>query len=266
MSENLSLEETFEEPDLLLEEGDGPHGEPQEEAEDLPPEVARFVEDRPTDLATGKKPEVRPTMFRYRSVIRDLAWDPIDGQLVLLLAAGGAESAPALDLIDPVTGETRRLQLEIPETAGRPVLAQLAITEKYLWVRNLNGKSPTYRLHRAALDQAVPVLREEQATDRNGSEPQPAADKAPVASSKLESPVQMTFPKEIPVQDLLRTLGGLFFGEHVEIAPEVDGTFTGSLEGTSLKEALDAICQRAGCQWTVEGEPPQLAVVPRTKN
>ena len=266
LSEGLSLEETFEEPELLLEEGADIDEEPRAEGEDLPSEVTRLVEESPTDLTTGKKPEMRPTMYRYKPVIRDLAWDPVSRQLVILLAAGGAESAPALDLMDPVTGETRRIKIEVLGTEGPPVLAQLAVTEKYLWVRNLNGKSPTYRLHRSALDRAVPVLREEPSRPATpASDPDQPAEQAPVADPKLESRVQMSFPKETPVQDLLQILGGLFFGEHVEVAPEVEGTFSGSLDGATLQEALDTICKRAGCRWTVEGEPPQLEVVKDTR-
>lgn len=274
LSEGLELEETVEEPELFEEEGEeklsereGEGADTPEEGTELPPTMARFADERPTDLTTGEKVVVEPTVFRYRPVIRDVAWDPVAGRLVLLLAAGGAEPGPALDLLDPTTHEICRVRLGFHNGRQPRVLVQLAVTESFIWLRNLNGQSLTYRLHRADLARCSPVslsTRPEPRAD-NGS-PTPEAERAvkPAESADrrqlLQAPVTMTFPKEAPVRDLLQTFGHLFFGKRVEIAPKVEGTFTGSFEDVSLEKALDELCARAHCDWSIEGAPPRLVV------
>jgi len=287
LSEGLELEETLEEPELFLEEteetpdaraseataedADEPEDgtTPEVEAE-LPPAMARFAEERPMDLATGKKTEVEPTIFRYRPVIRDVAWDPVAGKLVLLLAAGGAESGPALDLLDPTTHEICRVRLDFPTGHKPGAMVQMAVTESFLWLRNLNGQSVTYRLHRADLARCSPVsltTQPEPRAEKEGSASGAERATEPAASDQprlrlLESPVTLRFPKEAPVRELLETFGQLFFGQRVEIAPGIDGTFSGSFEKVPLEKALDELCARAHCDWSIEGAPPRLVVTP----
>lgn len=273
LTEGLNLEETLEDPGLFLEEGSGEERQPSETADSaLPPAMARYIEGQSEDLVTGEKPRLQPNIYRYKSVIRDIEWDPVDGRLVLLLAAGGAAPGPAVDLLEPATGEVRRLELELPADVAGQEVAQLAITEGYLWVRNLDGGSPTLRLPRSELAKAVPVLQAEgtpppapKATDGGSGAPaktpQRTADTEP-AKGVLAAPVRLTFPGAVPVPLLLESLGKLFFEDRVEIDPGVMGTFSGSLEGSTLEKALDAICESAGCRWSVEGQPPRLVVEP----
>jgi len=283
LSEGLELEETVEEPELFLEEADrklseeqGEDAETPEEGSELPPAMARFTEKRPTDLATGEKTEVEPTVFRYRPVVRDVAWDPVAGKLVLLLAAGAAEPGPALDVLDPTTQDICRLRLGFPSGHEPRAMVQLAVTEGFIWVRNLNGQTPTYRLHRADLAQCAPVslsTQSEPGADtgesasqakqplKSDEQPEPGKEKQN-AARLLQAPVTLTFPKETPVRALLETFGQLFFGQRVEIAPEVEGTFKGNFEGVTLEKALEKLCARAGCEWSVEGDPPKLVVIP----
>jgi len=175
--------------------------------------MARYLEHQPEDLVTGEKPRPKPSVYRYKSVIRDIEWDPVDGQLVLLLAAGGAAAGAALDLLEPTTGEIRRLELELPMDLPALELTQLAITGSYIWFRNLAGDTPTLRLPRSELSNAMPVVQargdlQHKAADAEASQStaaQAAAGTEP--PSLLAAPVGLSFPGSMPVPVLLESLG-----------------------------------------------------------
>jgi hypothetical protein len=148
---------TFIEPKLQLEKGVGatPDIEIQRhfraEAQQV---IDRAGKDAGRPASGG---EVQSTFFTYQAVVRDIAWDARARQLVLLIAPGITNDLGALDLLDPATGEVRRLLLRLPESASRVELSQLAIGFRYLWLRGHPGDGPTLRLDRETLAQAKAV-------------------------------------------------------------------------------------------------------------
>jgi len=159
LDRRLKLRATYLDPNVQLEKGLG-----------LPPDGAmrkRYAAEAERQIArTGKDaakasrpPETREAeFFSYQPAIEDLAWDQRSRQLVLLLAPGIANDVGALDLLDPATGEVRRLLLRLPEgLSSYGPLAQVVVGYRYLWLRNYPGGHPTLRLDRSALAEARPI-------------------------------------------------------------------------------------------------------------
>lgn len=155
----LKLRSTYVDPKLKLEDGLGLSGD-QREQERFLAEARRHLAGtgtdatRPTPPGRSEVPRRSAQFFDYQTVIWDMAWDPFSHQLILLLADGIAGDQGALDLLDPTTGQVQRLLLRFPETAARRQLSQLAVGHRYLWLRNHSGSGPTFRLDRAALENA----------------------------------------------------------------------------------------------------------------
>ncbi|MFY9824073.1 MAG: hypothetical protein WAM82_22030 [Thermoanaerobaculia bacterium] len=156
----LKLRGTLDDPHLKLEEGIGLPADNQAQEKFLA-EARQISARRGTDAAKGARPS-EPTrgqssFFSYQTVIGDMAWDTYSHQLILLLAEGIAADHEALDLLDPATGNVRRLFLRLPEGTDRKQLSQLAVGHRYLWFRSHSGVGPTFRLDRSALEQARSV-------------------------------------------------------------------------------------------------------------
>ncbi len=156
LDRRLKLRATYLDPGLQLEKGLGlpPDVEMQKH---YTAEAERQIARAGKDAAKGARPhESREAeFFSYQPAIEDIAWDPRSQQLVLLLAPGIANDTGALDLLDPATGEVRRLLLRLPEgLSSYGPLAQVVVGYRYLWLRNYPGDHPTLRLDRAALAEA----------------------------------------------------------------------------------------------------------------
>jgi|GEM_PF-6731469 len=159
----LKLRSTYVDPHLKFEEGLGIAPDKQEQ-EALLAEARRKMAPLGTS-ATKPVPgqddaaKGHSEFFSYQTVIWDMAWDPFSHQVILLLADGIAGDQGALDLLDPMTGEVRRLLLRFPEGSARRQLSQLAVGRHYIWLRSHAGSSPTFRLDRSALELARSVTR-----------------------------------------------------------------------------------------------------------
>jgi len=153
----LKLRATYVDPKLQLEKGVGapPDIEIQKhflaEAHQI---IDRTGKDASKPAAGG---DVESTFFTFQTAIEDIAWDARSHHLVLLLAQGIMNDVGALDLLDPATGEVRRLLLRFPEGAPHVELSQLAVGYRYLWLRSHPGNGPTFRLDRDVLAQAKAV-------------------------------------------------------------------------------------------------------------
>lgn len=64
--------------------------------------------------------------------------------------------AGAIDLFDPVAGETERLYFALPAHEG-PDLSRIVAGHSALWLRGASGRHPTYRLDRSYLTEAHAV-------------------------------------------------------------------------------------------------------------
>ncbi len=162
---NFKAHGIFVDPTLKQEEGSAAPGKAEQEAllAEARQRMARGGTDATRPPARPGTSVERSEFFAYKTVLWDMAWDPSSHLLVLLLASGVAGDDGALDLVDPATGEVRRLLLRFPEGTARQELVQLALGYRYIWLRNYDGHSPTFRLDRAALDRArkVGVLQAE---------------------------------------------------------------------------------------------------------
>jgi hypothetical protein len=153
----LRLRSTYADPSLQLEKGVGapPDVEGRKqflaEAHQL---MSRAGGDASKPARSGN---VTSDFFTFQIAIQDIAWDLRSHQLVILLAQGVANDVGALDLLDPTTGQVRRLLLRYPEGAPHVELSQLAVGYRYLWLRSHPGGGPTFRLDREALEQARAV-------------------------------------------------------------------------------------------------------------
>lgn len=157
----LKLSGTLADPHLKLEEGLGLPADNQAQDKFLA-EARQISIRRGTDAAKGAARPGEPTrgqssFFSFQTVIGDMAWDSYSHQLILLLADGIAADHEALDLLDPSTGNVRRLLLRLPEGTDRKQLSQVAVGHRYLWFRSHSGVGPTFRLDRSALEQARSV-------------------------------------------------------------------------------------------------------------
>jgi hypothetical protein len=157
LDRRLKLLTTYVDPSLQLETGVG--APPDLEARKQYLAGAHQLIERAGKDASHPKSggEVRSEFFTFQIAIQDIAWDPQSRQLAILLAQGIANDVGALDLLDPATGQVRRLLLRFPEGAPRVELSQLAVGHRYLWLRSHPGEGPTFRLEREALTQAKAV-------------------------------------------------------------------------------------------------------------
>lgn len=97
--------------------------------------------------------------------------------------------------------------------------------------------------------------------------PVPAAGQGKPRPSALRDPIDLKVTKA-DGQDLLRTFGEIM-GAELAVDPGIKGELTLNLENTPVDQALDAVCQALGCEWTytegANGKKPVLQIVPRSK-
>lgn len=158
LDRRLKLRATFLDPSMQLEKG-----------LDLPPDLAmrkhylseaeRRIAGTGKDAAkAGATSKTESTFFTYQPAIEDIAWDARAQVLILLLAPGVVNDTGALDLLDPTTGQVKRLLLRLPAgLSSYGPLVQLAVGYRYLWLRNYPSRNPTLRLDRAALAEAQTI-------------------------------------------------------------------------------------------------------------
>ncbi len=150
---DLELRATYRDPELEREESEAE----QEGALASLESRGREVMDRQSyDATRGDRPAATPkaVAFSYKPVIRDIAWIPSLGKLVILLQRGLVASLPVLDLLDPATGQIERFILSFPSgKAGKQPLTQIAVGKHYLWLRAHPGGQPTWRIERSALQE-----------------------------------------------------------------------------------------------------------------
>ncbi len=97
-----------------------------------------------------------------------------------------------------------------------------------------------------------PKLRVTAVPAGGGSEPKPTA---------LDEPIDLKVT-DADARDVLRTFAQIM-GAKAAIDPEIKGTVTFNLEATPCNQALDAVCQAAGCEWSLDRGV--LRVTPRKK-
>ncbi len=97
-----------------------------------------------------------------------------------------------------------------------------------------------------------PKLRVTAAPAGGGPEAKPAT---------LDEPIDLKVT-DADVRDVLRTFAEML-GVKAAVDPEVKGTVTFNLENTPCNQELDAVCQSAGCEWSLDGGV--LRVTPRKK-
>lgn len=160
LDRRLKLRGTLRQPKVQLEKGSGGHEdisikasrEAQMKAE-LETVIGRIGQDpaRPTT-----RPKVESETFTYRVAIHAAAWDRREGKLLLLLDRGVVAPDYALDILDPTTGQVRRLLLGSPGGSDAH-LSQIVAGDRYLWFRGRLGNLPTLRLDREMLQAAKPA-------------------------------------------------------------------------------------------------------------
>lgn len=262
----LRVRAIHEDSDLFFEEGqpDAPN-----QAE-IPEDVARHLDAMPADLdKPASDREGRSyTAFNYTTVIRDIAWDEVSDRLLILLAAHGAQARPAVDLLDPATGQVAHLELRFPRGEDAE-LSQIVPGDGFVWVRSHAGSTPTYRFSRAAIRRALEDAREATTlADEAAAKPAPAEPPtekdASGPSPEPEPRLTLAFPDgEIPYLLAFETVGRLAFGGRSRIDPKIQGSFTGTLQDLPATEILDRLCAMADCAWSTVGDPPTLRVQAR---
>lgn len=151
LDKDLDLRATYRDPELTLEEGLDLRSEEEKSA--IEAKLAEAAERQGQDLARsgGGGRVMVAEAFNYEPVIQDIAWDSRQHVLLVLVSAGIAGDASTLDLLNPSTGEVRRVGLQFPTGAASQRFGQVVAGHDYLWFRNLNGKNPVYRLKRSRL-------------------------------------------------------------------------------------------------------------------
>lgn len=97
-----------------------------------------------------------------------------------------------------------------------------------------------------------PKLRVMAAPAGGGPEARPTAPDEPIDLKVTDA----------DARDVLKTFAQIM-GVKAAIDPEVKGVVTFNLENTPCNQALDAVCQAAGCEWSLDGGV--LRVTPRKK-
>jgi type II secretory pathway component GspD/PulD (secretin) len=74
-----------------------------------------------------------------------------------------------------------------------------------------------------------------------------------VPASGLDAPINLAL-EDAPARPVLESFGRILRAE-VKIDAEVGGTVTVELEEVPAREALDRVCERVGCRWTLDEGP-----------
>lgn len=96
---------------------------------------------------------------------------------------------------------------------------------------------------------------------RQTTEPEPALNPAPSVADPLSRLVELGSNSD-DVRGLLRIIATGAFGGRLQVDPEISGSFNGLTGRVTVYQALDTLCQAAGCTWRTEGDPPTLIVEP----
>lgn len=157
LDRGLHVRDVLRDPELQFEDGLPVNdGEEPAQARKVPDEVGRLEARSGRSLVTRAPASSSARgggMFSNVAVIRDIAWDKRSGRLILLLSSRAAGGRDAIDLLDPLTGEIRRILLRRPAGAdAEAALSQIAVGHRYLWLRSHAGRSLTYRLDRHHLE------------------------------------------------------------------------------------------------------------------
>ena len=154
MNRRLELRATYLDSSLILEEGVGAVDEAAAGAIVMKLETAAERQGKslvPSRESEQERQAPSAEAFTYQPVIQDIAWDAREHRLLLLVSAGVVGPHAALDILDPDTGEGRRVFLRLPSGAEPQRFGQLVAGHDYIWLRNYNGQRPTYRLDRISL-------------------------------------------------------------------------------------------------------------------
>ncbi len=151
LTRKLSVVATYTEPKWGG-DADDADIEPSEETREALAELVTQAKSTGRNVGGQTKSQRRPGPpmggdLSYKQVARAVAWS--GDRLVILLDRGIADrDRPALDLLDPVTGEGRRFALA---GLGDAQISQLTIGHRWIWLRARSGSVPIYRIDALAL-------------------------------------------------------------------------------------------------------------------
>lgn len=157
LDKDFELQATYRDPELFLEEGI--NAVDKKDVEETEQRYRDQVERQGKDLVPPRRarreesddPAASASVFNYQAVILDITWDHGDNRLLLLIAAGITENSQTLDILDPTTGDVRRVSLRFPAGSETTTFSQVIAGHDYLWFRSLSGEHPPYRLDRTQL-------------------------------------------------------------------------------------------------------------------
>ncbi len=100
-----------------------------------------------------------------------------------------------------------------------------------------------------------------------GNPPKLRVTAAPASGGSGSKPTDLDEPIDLkvtdaPTQDVLKTFAQIL-GAKAAVDPAIKGTVTFNLEATPSRQALDAVCASAGCEWSLDGGV--LRVTPRKR-
>ncbi len=164
LDRNLNLTASFSEPELFFEEG---REDPVDQADSGTTKLEEGFDQKEKSLGRdlAQAPQaaklVKRTVqaFHYTPVIRDIAWDQDSDRLILLIDRGVASAQNAIDLLDPLTGQVRRILCELPEEIGQDLtITQIAAGKRYVWLRGYDGTTPTLRVGKLDLTEGSELM------------------------------------------------------------------------------------------------------------
>jgi len=148
LDRDLETQTIFNDPELAFKEQEHIEATPEEDEA-----MAEAQQDLGADASrpkkAGPKAKGKRLTARYTPVIRDITWDDSGKRLLILIDAAALAERPAVDLLDPSTGESRRVELRLPKGAKPVTLTQIATTRRFVWLRGYAGTSPTFRFAKA---------------------------------------------------------------------------------------------------------------------
>lgn len=258
LDSGLRLRHTWEVPTLLFESAETDAAEPSS----APPKAVRnYLETLPEELVSRPEDDGKQVYeaFSHRDVVRAMAWDSRARRLVLFIAPGIVADEAALDLLDPVTGILTRGLLAHPSgEEASPLVSQLVVGRRFLWFRNHEGRSTTYRVDRRSFDTFRNVVDPTPATAAEEAEAEDGlatGDGAPASRGTFRPDARLSLDftyGEVPLRDIFEVLAGLLVQGRSDLDPALDATFSGTFEEAPAEVILDTLCRPAGCQWASE--------------
>ncbi len=151
LDRDLETQTIFNDPALAFKEQEHIEATPEED-DAMAAAQQDFGADASRPPQAGPRAKGKRLTARYTPVIRDITWDDSGERLLILIDAAALAEWPAVDLLDPSTGESRRLELRLPKGAKPVTLTQIATTQRFVWLRGYAGTSPTFRFAKADFD------------------------------------------------------------------------------------------------------------------